>query len=128
MPFLPESCFTPRDVVAFPAQKIELKDSGEIVEVNVYVRKLAVGPIARLSLALKSTNLDIQASYIYRVVAEGICDEKGAPVMTVEQAAQLRPEVSMYLQELVMRVNLPEKKTPTASTSAGSSGSGTPSP
>lgn len=95
---LPESLF----VSAAPIAKSVLFDG---VEHTLYFRELPAVEFRKQHLAETSNDERKKAAALGRLLAAGLCDEEGKPVMTEAQACQLKPLASSKLLQLLMEVN-----------------------
>jgi len=84
------------------ARKVTLPDG---TEAEFYFRELPAIELRRQHLAETSTDPDVRDGAIARLIAVGLCDVEGKPVLTQAQAAQLKPSVAGQMVAHVMEVS-----------------------
>ena len=80
-------------------------DNGEIVSQVFYIREMTSLEMRRQVLAERSEDLQRVEMALGNLIAKAVCDAEGNPVMTVDQASQLKPLVGGQLRDVIMEVN-----------------------
>ena len=80
-------------------------DSGEVFEQQVFVRELPAIEMRRQILIEQSGDQKKVEMAQASLIARAICYADGAPMMTENEASQLKPLVSGQLFGLIMEVN-----------------------
>lgn len=88
-----------------------LSSVGAFASTELHKRSVPIGPKKKADVFVREIpdseyRALIGANYDRsKLIAAGICDADGKPVMSAEQAATLKPRVAYDLEKLVMTVN-----------------------
>lgn len=84
------------------ARKVTLPDG---TEAEFHFKELPAIELRRQHLAETSTDPDVRDGAIARLIAVGLCDLGGKPVLTKAQAAQLKPAVAGQMVAHILEVS-----------------------
>ena len=101
-------------------RKIKLADDSEEM---FFFREITNEEYRRFQIAERSSDIDVRVTAPAILIAASLCDEEGEQVLSIEQAAKLKPKVASNFTGAILDVNgFTEKK---ASPSAENTGSAT---
>lgn len=103
---------------------VELADGSKH---ELHFRELPVADYRKFQIAEASKDEDVRAASISRMIAASMCESDGSPAVTVEEAMNMKPNVSSRLLDVVLSLGGIGTKGE-ASPPGAKSGSGTSSP
>jgi hypothetical protein len=96
---LDKSLFISDDV---QQREIELADGSKH---TMFFKQVQASVFRKFGMAERSEDQDVRAGSMAVLIAASLCDEKGEPVVTYDQALRLKPEVSTRFFNAAMEVN-----------------------
>jgi hypothetical protein len=94
---------------------------------KLHIREIDAGTYQQALVAMRSTDEAVRKTGIPMLIAAGLCAPDGGPALTAEQAAKLKPAVSMAIANAIFEIN-PHTYAGNVSTPGEGSGGGTSSP
>lgn len=122
----------PLNASCFASDKLEERavELGDGTTQVLYFKHLTTTAFERYAIWRNSADDEVVAASSARLIAMGLCEPDGAPVLTEEQAAQLKWPVALRLVTTLLEVNGHGRKGQpgNALPPGANDGSGTPSP